>query len=83
MDRSAKMVGSNHENQMRSFDDFGLQSISHQVKHILLQILEERYEKAATIICSQLPDRKSVTSRYVSLMLLFYSMFFSYCKLSR
>lgn len=40
------------------FDDFGLQPISHQVKLILLQILEDRYEQAATIICSQLPVAK-------------------------
>lgn len=39
-------------------DDFGLQPISHQVKLILLQILEDRYERAATIICSQLPVGK-------------------------
>lgn len=39
-------------------DDFGLQPITHQVKLILLQILEDRYEKAATIICSQLPVGK-------------------------
>jgi len=37
------------------FDDFGLQPITHAVKLILLQILEDRYENAATIICSQLP----------------------------
>lgn len=40
------------------FDDFGLQPITHQVKLILLQILEDRYEQAATIICSQLPVSK-------------------------
>lgn len=39
-------------------DDFGLQPITHQVKLILLQILEDRYEKAATIISSQLPVAK-------------------------
>lgn len=39
-------------------DDFGLQAISHHVKMILLQILEDRYEQAATIICSQLPVAK-------------------------
>lgn len=39
-------------------DDFGLQPISHAVKLILLQILEDRYEKAATMICSQLPVGK-------------------------
>ena len=36
-------------------DDFGLQPITHTVKLLLLQILEDRYEKAATIISSQLP----------------------------
>ncbi len=36
-------------------DDFGLQPISHAVKLILLQILEDRYEFASTLICSQLP----------------------------
>lgn len=39
-------------------DDFGLQPISHEVKLIILQILEDRYEKSATIICSQLPPKK-------------------------
>ncbi len=37
------------------FDDFGLQPITHSVKLILLQILEDRYENASIIICSQLP----------------------------
>ena len=36
-------------------DDFGLQPINHAIKLILLQILEDRYENAATLICSQLP----------------------------
>ncbi len=39
-------------------DDFGLQPITHSVKLILLQILEDRYESASTIICSQLPIGK-------------------------
>lgn len=39
-------------------DDFGLQPITHAVKLILLQILEDRYEQASTIICSQLPVGK-------------------------
>ena len=39
-------------------DDFGLQPISHAVKLILLQILEDRYEQASTLICSQLPVGK-------------------------
>jgi DNA replication protein DnaC len=39
-------------------DDFGLQSITHPVKLLLLQILEDRYERAATVIVSQLPVGK-------------------------
>ncbi len=39
-------------------DDFGLQPLNHSVKLLLLQILEDRYEKASTIICSQLPVNK-------------------------
>ena len=39
-------------------DDFGLQPITHPVKLLLLQILEDRYEQAATIIVSQLPVGK-------------------------
>ena len=36
-------------------DDFGLQPIDHNMKIALLQILEDRYAKGATIITSQLP----------------------------
>ena len=36
-------------------DDFGIKPINQEVKLILLQILEDRYESAATLICSQLP----------------------------
>ena len=39
-------------------DDFGLQPITQPVKLILLQILEDRYERAATIIATQLPVGK-------------------------
>jgi DNA replication protein DnaC len=39
-------------------DDFGLQPIPHAIKLILLQILEDRYEKDSTMICSQLPVGK-------------------------
>jgi len=39
-------------------DDFGLQPLTNGVKLLLLQILEDRYEKAATIISSQLPVAK-------------------------
>ena len=36
-------------------DDFGLQPLSHEVKLAILQILEDRYAKSATIIAAQLP----------------------------
>lgn len=39
-------------------DDFGLQPITQQVKLALLQIIEDRYDHASTIICSQLPVAK-------------------------
>lgn len=39
-------------------DDFGLQTITDEVKLTLLQILEDRYERAATIICSQIPVKQ-------------------------
>lgn len=40
------------------FDDFGLQPMEHKIKLALLQILEDRYAKYSTIICSQLPVAK-------------------------
>lgn len=39
-------------------DDFGLQPLTHPVKLLLLQILEDRYEKSSIIITSQLPVGK-------------------------
>ena len=39
-------------------DDFGLQSIDLAIKLILFQILEDRYENASSLICSQLPVAK-------------------------
>ena len=39
-------------------DDFGLQPLTHQVKLLILQILEDRYETSSTVICSQLPVNK-------------------------
>lgn len=39
-------------------DDFGLQPMTHPVKLVFLQILEDRYEKSSVIICSQLPVGK-------------------------
>jgi DNA replication protein DnaC len=37
------------------FDDFGLKPLSHDARLTLLDILEDRYEGAATIFTSQLP----------------------------
>ncbi len=39
-------------------DDFGLQPLTQQVKLALLQVLEDRYGQAATIISAQLPHQK-------------------------
>ena len=39
-------------------DDFGLQPLSHDIKLTILQILEDRYDKGATIIASQLPPKQ-------------------------
>src|ERR1700710_1047989 len=36
-------------------DDFGLQPLTHDMKLALLQIMEDRYAKGATIVTSQLP----------------------------
>ena len=46
------------KSQLVIFDDFGLQPMTQTVKLIFLQILEDRYERAATLICSQLPVNK-------------------------
>jgi DNA replication protein DnaC len=39
-------------------DDFGIQPLSQNVKLAILQILEDRYKSASTIIASQLPIEK-------------------------
>jgi len=39
-------------------DDFGLQSLNHDIRLTLLQILEDRFAKGATIVTSQLPVSK-------------------------
>jgi DNA replication protein DnaC len=39
-------------------DDFGIQPLTHQVKLAVLQILEDRYKSASTVIASQLPIEK-------------------------
>src|SRR5665647_882789 len=39
-------------------DDFGLQPLNHDMRLTLLQILEDRFAKGATIVTSQLPVNK-------------------------
>ena len=39
-------------------DDFGLQSFDNEARMILLEIIEDRYDKKSTIISSQLPVEK-------------------------
>ena len=39
-------------------DDFGLQPLTHDMRLTLLQILEDRFAKGATIVTSQLPVNK-------------------------
>jgi len=39
-------------------DDFGLQSLSHDMKLTILQVLEDRFANGSTIITSQLPVNK-------------------------
>jgi DNA replication protein DnaC len=39
-------------------DDFGLQSLNHDMKLTILQVLEDRFARGATIITSQLPVNK-------------------------
>lgn len=45
-------------NDLLILDDFGLQKMDEDTRHALLMLLEERYEKKSTIICSQLPLNK-------------------------
>ncbi len=44
--------------QLLILDDFGIQPVSQSVKLALLQIIEDRYGNASTLICSQLPVAK-------------------------
>lgn len=56
-------VEGNHLKQMKKLvktdllilDDFGLHTIDQQGRQILLDVIETRYGKASTIVCSQIP----------------------------
>lgn len=43
------------KNDLLVLDDFGLQKMDEDTRHALLMLLDERYDKKSTIICSQLP----------------------------
>ena len=36
-------------------DDFGLQALDNQAREILLDIIDDRFDQQATIVCSQIP----------------------------
>lgn len=62
--RLARSEGTYHKrlNQLARMDllildDFGLQPLQSQERHDLLEVMEDRYQKRATIITSQLPPR--------------------------
>lgn len=53
-----KLLGQIEKTQLLILDDFGLQPLNADNRLALLQILEDRYRKKATIIASQLPVAK-------------------------
>ena len=53
-----KLLNNLEKTHLIIFDDFGLNPIDSNVKLALLQLLEDRYERHATIITSQLPVSK-------------------------
>lgn len=50
-----KFIESMGKYQLLILDDFGLQPMDDNTRLTLLQILEDRYDKASTIVVSQLP----------------------------
>jgi DNA replication protein DnaC len=53
-----KQLSRLEKNALLILDDFGLQPLKSKTRLTLLQILENRYKKKATIIDSQLPIDK-------------------------
>ena len=53
-----KLVNNIEKHDLIIFDDFGLQPLDANSRLALLQILEDRYERKAIIITSQLPVAK-------------------------
>lgn len=52
------MIDRLNKNDLLILDDFGLQKMDEDTIHSLLVLLDERYDKKSTIICSQLPVGK-------------------------
>lgn len=52
------MIDHLNKNDLLILDDFGLQNMDEDTMHSLLVLLDERYDKRSTIICSQLPVDK-------------------------
>lgn len=50
-----KLLNQIEKTYLLILDDFGLQPMSAEIRLALLQILEDRYERRATVIASQLP----------------------------
>lgn len=57
---AARLDGTYHIAKMPLLilDDFGLQPLNHDMKLTILQILEDRFAKGATIVTAQLPVAK-------------------------
>lgn len=55
------MIDRLNKNDLLILDDFGLQKMDEETVHSLLVVLDERYDKKSTIICSQLPIDKWYT----------------------
>lgn len=52
------MIDRLNKNDLIILDDFGLQKMDEDTIHSLLVLLDERYDRKSTIICSQLPIEK-------------------------
>ena len=53
-----KVIGKIEKQQLLVLDDFGLQPLGNHNRQALLEIMEDRHNKQATIIASQLPTDK-------------------------
>ncbi|GAA3956635.1 ATP-binding protein [Chitinophaga oryziterrae] len=54
----AKLIKRIQKAQLLILDDFGLVTIDQAARNVLLDVIEERYDKASTIIATQIPVAK-------------------------